>query len=58
MDAARQGYWTAYGGSPGMAWLLGPFSSRMHELGLGDAELHQLFVTGPARAYSFRAVNQ
>ena len=28
MDAARQGYWSAYGGSPGMAWLLGSFSSR------------------------------
>ncbi len=57
MDAARQGYWTAYGGSPGMAWLLGPFSSRMHERGFGDAELHQLFVAGPARAYTFREVD-
>ena len=54
MDAARQGYWAAYGGSPGLTWLLGSFSSHMHERGFGDAELHQLFVTGPARAYSFR----
>jgi predicted metal-dependent phosphotriesterase family hydrolase len=58
MDAARQGYWTAYGGSPGMTWLLGSFSSHMHEHGLGDAELHQLFVAGPARAYTFREVDQ
>jgi len=58
MDAARQGYWTTYGGSPGMAWLLGAFSSRMHEIGLGDADLHQIFVTGPARAYSFREVDR
>ncbi len=58
MDAARQGYWATYGGAPGMAWLLGPFSSQMHELGFGDAELRQLFVTGPARAYTFREVHQ
>ena len=58
MDAARQGYWTTYGGSPGMTWLLGSFSSSMHELGLGDADLHQLFVAGPARAYAFREVDQ
>ncbi len=54
MDAARQGYWTSYGGSPGMTWLLGSFTTRMRERGLGDAELQQLFVTGPARAYTFR----
>jgi predicted metal-dependent phosphotriesterase family hydrolase len=53
MDAARQGYWTSYGGWPGMTWLLSSFSSQMHERGLGDAELHQVFVTGPARAYAF-----
>lgn len=58
MDAARQGYWTAYGGSPGMTWLLGSFSSHMHERGFGDAELHQLFVTGPALAYAFREDRQ
>ncbi len=54
MDAARQGYWTR-------VWWLArddlPAGCRsptqMRERGLGDAELHQLFVTGPGPAYSF-----
>ena len=28
LDAARQGYWTTYGGSPGWAFLLGEFAER------------------------------
>jgi predicted metal-dependent phosphotriesterase family hydrolase len=56
LDAARQGYWTAYGGSPGLAFLLGDFTTAMRERGLGDAELRQLFVTNPARCYTFAAV--
>ena len=29
MDAARQGYYHAYGGSPGLAWLLDGFAAQM-----------------------------
>lgn len=53
LDAARQGYWTAYGGGPGLAFLLDGFSTAMRERGLDDAALHQLFVTNPARCYAF-----
>jgi len=53
MDAARQGYWTTYGGGPGLTFLLGSFAAQMRERGLGDAEQAQLFVANPARVYGF-----
>ena len=56
LDAARQGYWTAYGGSPGWAFLLGGFAHQMRERGLGDREQWELFVANPARLYAFSEV--
>jgi phosphotriesterase-related protein len=56
LDAARQGYWTAYGGSPGWAFLLGGFADAMRERGLGDDAQQRLFVDNPARLYSFLEV--
>jgi phosphotriesterase-related protein len=53
LDAARQGYWTAYGGRPGWAWLLDGFAAMMRERGLGDAEQRMLFVETPGAAYAF-----
>jgi predicted metal-dependent phosphotriesterase family hydrolase len=53
LDAARQGYWTQFGGTPGWAWLLADFAAMMHERGLGDAEQHILFVEAPGAAFSF-----
>jgi 5-phospho-D-xylono-1,4-lactonase len=53
MDAARRGYWTVHGGSPGMAWLLGEFAAAMAERGIGPVEQALLFVQNPARAYTF-----
>jgi 5-phospho-D-xylono-1,4-lactonase len=55
MDAARRGYWTTYGGGPGMTFLLGAFSAAMRERGIDDATRAQLFVANPARAYAFDA---
>jgi phosphotriesterase-related protein len=55
LDAARQGYLTAYGGGPGLAFLLGGFSGLMRERGLDDAAIRRLFVTNPARCYAFAA---
>ena len=54
LDAARQGYWTTYGGSPGWTFLLGEFADAMRVRGI-DAEDQQLFVTNPARAPSRRS---
>jgi phosphotriesterase-related protein len=56
LDAARQGYWSAYGGTPGWTFLLGEFTAAMAERGLGDAEREQLFVVNPARWLAFAPV--
>jgi phosphotriesterase-related protein len=53
LDAARQGYWSVYGGAPGMAYLLDGFATAMRDRGLGDAEQRLLFVDAPARCYTF-----
>jgi phosphotriesterase-related protein len=53
LDAARQAYWSQYGGAPGWGYLLGEFAALMRERGLGDAEQHVLFVETPGAAYSF-----
>jgi len=54
MDAARQGYYAVYGGSPGLGWLLDGFSAAMDQVGLHAAARRRLFVTNPARAFAFR----
>jgi predicted metal-dependent phosphotriesterase family hydrolase len=57
MDAARQGYYRAFGGSPGLPYLLREFSAAMEACGL-DAEIrHHLFVDNPARAFAFVEVD-
>lgn len=55
MDAARPDYWKAYGGSPGMSFLLHGFSDRLRAEGLTAEQWHQFFVANPAAAYDFRA---
>jgi phosphotriesterase-related protein len=55
LDAARQNYWTQFGGAPGWTYLLGEFSRLMRERGLGDTEQHTLFVDAPRGAYTFGA---
>jgi phosphotriesterase-related protein len=53
LDAARQGYWSTYGGSPGMTYLLGAFADAMDDRGIGADDRRRIFVANPARAYSF-----
>jgi 5-phospho-D-xylono-1,4-lactonase len=53
LDAARQGYWTSYGGSPGMAYLLGDFSRQLRERGIGEDAREAFFVRNPAAAFAF-----
>jgi predicted metal-dependent phosphotriesterase family hydrolase len=53
MDAARQGYWTTYGGGPGMTFLLGAFAEAMRARGVGEDAQAAMFVRNPARAYAF-----
>lgn len=58
MDAARQGYYTAYGGQPGLRFLLDAFSARMEERGLDAASRQRLFVENPARLFAFGSHHQ
>lgn len=53
MDAARSSYWTSYGGAPGLTYLLTTYTAAMKSRGLTDGQLHKIFVTTPARTFSF-----
>ena len=57
MDAARQGYYGVYGGSPGLTWLLGGFTDAMERAGIGADVRRRLFVDNPARAFAFAATD-
>jgi len=58
MDAARQGYYAAFGGSPGLPYLLREFSGAMEARGLDGAMRRRLFVDNPARAFAFTEVDR
>jgi phosphotriesterase-related protein len=58
MDAARRGYYAAFGGSPGLPYLLREFTAAMDERGI-DATLRRgFFVDNPARAFAFVEVDR
>lgn len=57
MDAARQGYYRAFGGRPGLAFLLREFSDELQSRGIGPEIRHALFVDNPARAFAFAEVH-
>lgn len=56
MDAARQGYYRAFGGAPGLSFLLGQFSGAMDRRGLNAALRHRFFVDNPGRAFAVAEV--
>jgi 5-phospho-D-xylono-1,4-lactonase len=58
MDAARQGYYRAFGGGPGLPYLLRDFSDRLEARGLGPEMRHAFFVDNPARAFAFAEVDR
>jgi predicted metal-dependent phosphotriesterase family hydrolase len=58
MDAARQSYYTAYGGTPGLGYLLRGFSDLLEARGLGAELRRRFFVDNPARAYAFAEVDR
>jgi 5-phospho-D-xylono-1,4-lactonase len=53
LDAARQGYWSTYGGAPGMTYLLDELATAMRDRGIGDEQQRLFFVDNPARLYAF-----
>lgn len=48
-DMARRSYWKAYGGGPGMDYLLTRFTVRLRDEGFTDEELHAIWCANPAR---------
>ena len=57
MDAARQGYYRAFGGTPGLDYLLVEFTAPAEERGIGADIRRCLFVDNPARAFAFAEVD-
>lgn len=55
MDAARFRYYRAYGGEPGLDYLLTGFSAEMAARGLDEETRHRIFVETPARVLVFAA---
>lgn len=55
-DAARRGHWAAYGGSPGLAFLLDAFARAMEARGLSGDVMDIIFRSNPARAFTFTSV--
>lgn len=58
MDAARQGYYRAFGGAPGLDYLLTDFSRAMAARGIDDAQRRAIFVDNPARAFAFAPIEE
>ena len=58
MDAARNRYWTMFGGSPGLTFLLDTFSRQLSGQGLTDQHLATIFVDNPSRAYALAPVQE
>jgi phosphotriesterase-related protein len=52
-DLARQSYQCAYGGGPGIAYILEDFIPRMREEGFSEDVISDIFVNNPARALTF-----
>ena len=53
MDAARRKYWKAYGGTPGLTFLLREFVPRLIKAGLTELDIQKMFVSNPASCYAF-----
>lgn len=58
MDAARQSYYTAYGGSPGLGYLLREFSEALERRGIRGTIRRRFFVDNPARSFAFASVEE
>jgi 5-phospho-D-xylono-1,4-lactonase len=55
-DMARRSYWKAYGGGPGIAYTLEHFVPRLRREGFSAAEIDQMLVTNPAKAFGFASI--
>jgi 5-phospho-D-xylono-1,4-lactonase len=53
MDAARRKYWRAYGGAPGLRFLLHDFVPRLRSGGFRQNDMEAIFIQNPQRCYAF-----
>jgi phosphotriesterase-related protein len=53
MDTARRRYWSCYGGTPGLSYLLKEFRQKLETSGLTDEQIDRVYRRNPAAAYSF-----
>lgn len=51
-DLGRPSYWRAYGGGPGLDYVLTSFRQRLREEGFSEAELTMLLVDNPRRFFA------
>jgi predicted metal-dependent phosphotriesterase family hydrolase len=52
-DTARRSYWKAYGGGPGLAYMLEHFIPRLQREGMHDEQIQQILVKNPAHVFAF-----
>jgi phosphotriesterase-related protein len=52
-DNGRASYWKAYGGGPGLAYVLERFVPRLREEGLEESAIRKILVDNPRRILSF-----
>jgi predicted metal-dependent phosphotriesterase family hydrolase len=54
-DLGRPSYWRAYGGGPGLDYVLTSFRARLRAEGFSEAELQMLFVDNPRSFFAGQA---
>jgi predicted metal-dependent phosphotriesterase family hydrolase len=52
-DNARRSYWKAYGGGPGIAYILRSFVPRLLREGFTQAQIDQVLIANPSSAFQF-----
>jgi predicted metal-dependent phosphotriesterase family hydrolase len=57
-DISRQGYWTSYGGAPGLAFLVGEFRRRLAAAGLTAAQIGALYEGNPRAFLTFAELSR
>ena len=52
-DTARRSSWRAYGGGPGIAYILETFIPRLRREGFGESQIQAFLVDNPAHLFAF-----
>jgi phosphotriesterase-related protein len=51
-DLARRGYWSCYGGQPGLVFLITSLEKELRRLGFSKEMLHQIWTDNPLKLFS------